>query len=251
MICKRVSGPSRPPVTLAEAKAHLNIGHDNDDTLIHALLLSAITAAEQETGRRLVTQTWDYYPGGFPGEDRLYLPWGSLQSVGGVYYTDTTEAETEWDAANYRTVSDTDDAGFIALPEGGEWPDADPWPVNPVRIRFTCGWHAGETWAAETATVEGDAVTPTTANGLAYQCATAGDTGTTEPAWPVAIGGTVTDGTVEWTCVGQTVPEPIKAAIKILLADLYQNRESVSDVQRYNTRAVEALLTPWRIWRRF
>ena len=41
---------------------------------------------------------------------------------------------------------------------------------------------------------------PTVLNGYVYQASTAGTTGTTEPTWPSTIGGTVTDGTVTWTC---------------------------------------------------
>ena len=54
-------------------------------------------------------------------------------------------------------------------------------------------------WSASTAATAGQYVSPTTANGHLYVCTTAGTTGTTQPTWPTAIGGTVTDGSVVWT----------------------------------------------------
>ncbi len=43
---------------------------------------------------------------------------------------------------------------------------------------------------------------PTVLNGYVYQANAAGTTGTTEPTWPLTIGGTVTDGSVTWTNAG-------------------------------------------------
>ena len=57
-------------------------------------------------------------------------------------------------------------------------------------------------WAAETAYILDDYVRPTTLakfTGYIYKCTTAGTSGTSEPTWPTAQGGTVTDGSVVWT----------------------------------------------------
>lgn len=42
---------------------------------------------------------------------------------------------------------------------------------------------------------------PTTYNGRDYVCSDAGTTGGGEPVWPTTLGGTVADGTAEWTAV--------------------------------------------------
>ena len=59
---------------------------------------------------------------------------------------------------------------------------------------------AGTTaWSAAKAVKLNDLFVPVVANGHVYQCTTAGITGSTAPTWPLASGGTVTDGTAVWT----------------------------------------------------
>src|SRR5690606_35853587 len=56
-------------------------------------------------------------------------------------------------------------------------------------------------WTASTAVSPGDAVIPTAnaiQTGLRYVCTSGGTTGTTEPSWPTAVGGTVDDNGVVW-----------------------------------------------------
>lgn len=58
-------------------------------------------------------------------------------------------------------------------------------------------------WAATTAYSLGDSARPTTPNGYRYEVTTAGTSGGSEPTWPTTIDSTVTDGTIEWTCVAE------------------------------------------------
>jgi hypothetical protein len=59
-------------------------------------------------------------------------------------------------------------------------------------------------WVKNTVYALDSYVRPTTLSkftGYVYKCTTAGTShATTEPTWPTTIGGTVTDGTVVWTC---------------------------------------------------
>lgn len=60
---------------------------------------------------------------------------------------------------------------------------------------------AGQTWSANTQYYLGEVVTPATpvtGNGHSYQCTASGVSGANQPAFPVAEGGVVVDGTVTW-----------------------------------------------------
>lgn len=54
-------------------------------------------------------------------------------------------------------------------------------------------WRPNEQYA------NGDFIRPNIATGFAYQ-ATTGTSGIREPRWPTTLAGTVTDGSVTWTC---------------------------------------------------
>jgi hypothetical protein len=78
-------------------------------------------------------------------------------------------------------------------------------------LMYACAEYAGGTfrhhylddpgaWVATTAYSLGAFRRPTTANGFRYEVTTAGTSGGAEPLWPTAVGNTVADGTVVWTC---------------------------------------------------
>jgi hypothetical protein len=53
-----VEGPDKEPVTLANVKSWARIDDPNDDTIIMGLISTARTAAEEYIRRSLITQTW-------------------------------------------------------------------------------------------------------------------------------------------------------------------------------------------------
>jgi len=53
-------------------------------------------------------------------------------------------------------------------------------------------------WKALTTYVVGNIVRPVTPNRRSYKCTVAGESGSSEPTWPIAVGGTVADGAVTW-----------------------------------------------------
>ena len=62
----RIAAPASEPLALADAKAHCRVDHTDDDALITALIVAAREQAEHETGRALVTQTWELVHDAFP-----------------------------------------------------------------------------------------------------------------------------------------------------------------------------------------
>ncbi len=53
-----VTPPAVEPVSLAEARRILRIGHADDDALLAALIGSARRIVEARTGLRLIAQSW-------------------------------------------------------------------------------------------------------------------------------------------------------------------------------------------------
>jgi microcystin-dependent protein len=86
------------------------------------------------------------------------------------------------------------------------WASGGTYPPNAC-VRPTASYNyvyealPPSAWAASTAYALGAMVRPTASYNYAYKCTGAGTSGSTEPAWPTAAGGTVTDGGVTWTCV--------------------------------------------------
>jgi hypothetical protein len=68
------------------------------------------------------------------------------------------------------------------------------------------------TWAASHAQSVGDIIRPSTGNGFLYLCVAAGTTGASSPTFPTVQGQTVTDGTVTWCCIGESITQWSSAA---------------------------------------
>lgn len=70
-----------------------------------------------------------------------------------------------------------------------------------LNVAVNLGYTDPGAWVQSTNYALGDVRRPTVMNGLQYEVtADAGSSDTTEPAWPTAIGATVVDSGVTWTC---------------------------------------------------
>lgn len=233
-----VTGPALNPVSLAEARAHLNLvsAFTTDDTLINAQILTAVEFAENATFRRLVSQTWKLYLDGWAGRDPnryfpngFYIPFGQLHASGVVIkYTDVDEDQTIWADTEY-DIDTYDEPGAIVLAYNKSFSTVSLYPTNPIEIEFVTGWYQGETWIKETAYSLLDTVVPATQTGFVYECTAAGTSDTTEPTWGKTIAGETADGAgqtkITWTCVGRAVPTTIKQAILLMITEMYSIRE--------------------------
>ena len=88
--------------SLAEAKAHLRLDGDAEDSLIGALIAAARVSVETETRRALIAQSWRAFVEAWP-EDGVTLPVVPALSV---------EAVRAIDAEGEATVLDEDDYEF-------------------------------------------------------------------------------------------------------------------------------------------
>jgi len=133
-----VTAPSAEPVTTAEVKAFLRVDGSDEDTLIAALAVAARDAVEADTGRSLITTTWDYTLDRWPTARRVAVPRVPLVSVTSITTYDVDNAATTFGAADYR--ADTAH-GVIALDDGASWP-TDLRAVAGIVIRYVAGYGA-------------------------------------------------------------------------------------------------------------
>lgn len=88
--------------------------------------------------------------------------------------------------------------------------------VTPLGNTFTASFPA---WVASTTLLLNSIIVPTVSNGFLYKAIQAGTTGTSQPAFPLAVGATVADGTIIWQNAGTiTTPAPRGAAHAIVYA---------------------------------
>lgn len=169
-----------------------------EDSLLNSIITAGREHVEDITRRALITQTWDYYLDEFPSCNYIKLPFGNLQSVTHVKYTDSDGDETIMEASKSQRIVETngEGCGRIVLPYGVSWPSFTAYTSNPIVIRFIAGW----TTAA-------------------------------------------------------LVPYKIKAALLLICADLYQNREGqvlgMSGQTYQVNKTVMSLLTSARLWDEF
>jgi uncharacterized phiE125 gp8 family phage protein len=73
--------PAIEPLTLADAKAHLRVEHNDEDALIGALIKAARVHVEAATRRALITQRWRLVRDVWPNDGRLTITPAPLQQV--------------------------------------------------------------------------------------------------------------------------------------------------------------------------
>lgn len=114
-----------------------------DDDNLTDCITDGREEVEKITRRALLTQTWDYYLDEFPDSDAIDIPFGNLQSVTHIKYTDSDGDETTMTVTtDYIVETNGEQCGRIVLPYGETWPSFTAYPSNPIVIRFVCGWTA-------------------------------------------------------------------------------------------------------------
>ena len=162
-----------------------------EDAILTSLIKTVRVAVEAFTHRQIITATWDAYLDYFPTANYIALPWGQLQSVASLAYTDSAGTVTPMTATTDYLVDTVSEPGRIVLPYGVSWPSFTAYPVNPIACRFVCGYGAAA-----------------------------------------------------------AVPDGIKTAIKMGVADLYAERGEriVGNITVSENKAAEMILWPYRLF---
>lgn len=138
----RVTAPADAPVSLAQAKAHLRVDHEDDDLYIAALIDAAtghLDGWPGILGRALVSQTWRQGSSCFPADGVIRLPLAPVVSVESITYLDPESAVQALDAAAY-TAPVADGLGpYVRLVVA---PPATARRDNAVSVTFAAGYGA-------------------------------------------------------------------------------------------------------------
>lgn len=123
------------PITLAEAKSHLRVDVDDEDSDIDAYLRAAVAHAESFMGRSLMEQTFDYAVDAFPANSKpLTIPMAPLIAVDGLFQRGSDGDEDELSGFLVDTHSQP---GKIYL-SSGTWPTGTA--PGSVRVRYRAGY---------------------------------------------------------------------------------------------------------------
>jgi uncharacterized phiE125 gp8 family phage protein len=190
---------------LADAKNHLRVEHDDDDTLITGMIAAVVQNLDGRDGwlgRALAEQTWELRLPGFCGPE-ITIPLPPLIEVESVTYHDAAEALQTLSTDDYEVVGAGGSArARVVLRHGRRWPAVGR-RTEAVVVRFRAGYGS------------------------------------------------------------EAAPPPVKQAVRMLLADLYEGSrgdgvvasETVTGVGSVTYRsgaprssAVARLLAPLRVW---
>jgi uncharacterized phiE125 gp8 family phage protein len=133
-----VTPPAGEPVTLAEAKAHLRITHNDEDALLGALVTAARRVTEARTGLRLMAQAWSVFRDGWPVEGAIEIPLAPVLSLDELAVFGEDDQKAVIDPSHYTVDFASRPARLV--PRGGrQWPRPGR-RLNGIGIRLTAGF---------------------------------------------------------------------------------------------------------------
>lgn len=131
---RRVQDPTTLPVSLADAKSWLNIGFEDDDSLLVTMIESVASMIEGPNGYgiALTAQQYDLYFDAFSYE--FEIPIHPVVSVESISYESSGSQTLSSSFYEVDTI-----LGRIRLADGQSWPAVDL-VYNPVKIRVNVGY---------------------------------------------------------------------------------------------------------------
>lgn len=131
--------PTVEPVSLAEAKTHLRVDHDDEDTHIDGLLLAARIHCEKVARRAFTTRTLRATVDGWPADGVIELAYPPLQSISSVEIRRADGTTEVVNPVDY--VVDTDsEPGRLFPALGASWPSATLRQLAGLAIEYVAGY---------------------------------------------------------------------------------------------------------------
>jgi uncharacterized phiE125 gp8 family phage protein len=130
--------PAVEPVTLAEVKAHLRVGHADEDALLSGLIVSARRVLEQQSGLCLISQGWSCFRDSWPVGHSLELPLSPVIALGDVKVYGEDDTAAAIDPAHY-FLDNVSRPPRLVLRDGRIWPPPGR-AANGIEIEVTAGF---------------------------------------------------------------------------------------------------------------
>ena len=132
-----VTAPESEPVTLAQAKEHLNVDHTDSDDYITRILKAARQYVEKRSGYQCMSASWALYLDEFPSSAVIYIEKKPVTAISKVEYyaTDDATEYTELSSSDYHT----DIISGPARVKIEDTPSSVGDKLNAVKVSFTAG----------------------------------------------------------------------------------------------------------------
>jgi len=249
-----VTPPAVEPLSLTEAKLHLQVDVTADDALIYALRLAAREQVEADTNRSLISTVWDLWFDRFPDGRAIELSRSPVSAIASVTSYDDDDVAVVLSASDYLADLKSE-PGRVVLVDGASWP-TDLRPANAGVVRFTAGYTSGTAQSVSSITRASTTATATTSAAHGYvtgqRVTLAGaDQADYNGTWSIVVTGTTTftftvenspttpaTGTMTATYLG--LPERYFQAMKLWMSHLYRPNAKHDDLVR---RVYDALVT--------
>lgn len=140
MRTRLITAPVATAVSLEEAKLHLRVTHNAEDSLITALIKTATGRCEHLIGRAIMPQTWELIlDDAFPTNGDIELLHPPVQSITSVKYIDAVTANEVTLANNQYSLDKDSEPGWLMPAYGVEWPSTLK-VANAIRVRYVAGY---------------------------------------------------------------------------------------------------------------
>ncbi len=138
MLLTRISSTPTTIVSLADVKTQARVDFSDDDALLSSLILSAVEAVQQRSGRTLGTEQWTVSYPGVSGD--ILLPKSPVQTIDAATYYDVNGAQQTLDLGQFYRWIDEDKA--IIRPKAAAFWPATQMREDAISFTFTVGYGA-------------------------------------------------------------------------------------------------------------
>lgn len=146
MSYRQVTPPAELPVSREEVKGEARILTTEEDAVIDAHILAAVSFVEAYTGRSLITQTWELLLDDFSDTMKIDQH-GPVQSIASVGYVDENGDDQTLSVTDY-ALDTSGEPAWVVRASDVTYPSVAT-GINNVAVRFVGGFaDDAESWPA-------------------------------------------------------------------------------------------------------